>query len=154
MTKKTETPAPSAPVTDPADVERMRSELGVLRRQNAELLAKMGAGAGATKEPEPERPAVLPTRKLLFVGTVRDPKTGHVQPDLRHHEVHGFNHTTGRSASPTMFKASAEDGRPHAFVHQSLGDWLIANDRQFDAYGNPQASRYEWAEPLAPVPEG
>ena len=147
-TKKGAPEAPTGPAFDPAEVERMRAEVSMLRRENAAL--KGASAAAAPVAPEAERLVVLHVRKLNFIGQTRNDKTGVMEPDLRFHELHGLNHTTGRGGSPVMFKGSPDDRRPHAYVHQSFGDWLIENDRRYDAYGTPLAARYEWGEP-API---
>lgn len=138
-------------------LERLRDQ----EQKNAALLqvleqltgAKPGGAAGlvpAMRKPAEleEPPRVLATRKLLFIGQRLNQEHGVLELDL-YPSPDGPVYVCGLGGSPVVFKSTADDDRPHAMVHQSYGDWLIAEDRRRDSHNRPLAARYAWADPEA-----
>ena len=161
MTTKAKTEAPITGA-DPDALATALEKLGALEAQNAKLTALVTqlaadtplAGILAAPGPKPvrrtrETPAPAPmlaVRKLYFTGTRLNRDHGHIEADLYPSPEGVPVYVCGRGGSPVVFKGSADDERPHAFVHQSFGDWLIANDCPHDPWGKPLAARYAWAD--------
>lgn len=78
---------------------------------------------------EPEKFPELPKYKLYFIA--------------------GDSHVCGKADKPIRFEPNKPDERdplPHAYVHQSLGDYLIQYDREIDGYGRIVGeARYKWS---------
>lgn len=165
-TKKTEPAAQAgAPAVDPALFAQVLENQRDLESKNVLLLgiieqltgAKPGvlpaAGAVRRKPAEmDEPPRVLPTRKLLFIGTRLNAEHGVLEPDL-YAGPNGPVYVCGLGGSPLIFQGTREDERPHVMVHQSFGDYLIQHDRRRDSLGRLLAERYAWADPLPPAEE-
>lgn len=87
-----------------------------------------------TKAPE-TMPVEEPKRKLLFVPSLLD-----VDRQGRTRRWH----VTGRTSPALEFKPNGDDpidDRPHAIVRVSLGEHLIAHDRD-----DTNERRYRWAD--------
>lgn len=143
--------APAPALTDSEQLAVMRAEMARLMAENAKLsdvALEALKRKGDDKPAEPEAPPV-PTFKLYFIGTRSvEPKggmPGYIEADLMASEQ-GPIHVCGRGGLPVVFRGDRDDDQPHAFVHQTFGDWLIAEDGRKDAYGKTVEPRYKWGD--------